>query len=192
MGLVFSYCQSLKTVNTRWPFCFGWDLLFYWITIPPQLILSIMASDSDKQKIVHIHLPKEENFTTTLTAGDHELRTDEPESVEGGKDRGPDPYDYLLMSLGSCTVMTIKMYVRRKDWSIDDVYMELRHSKRHAEDCDNCEDPKSRIDTIEKEVIVEGDLTEEQIDRILDISKKCPVHRTLMSDISIESSITHK
>ncbi|HLR24325.1 MAG TPA: OsmC family protein [Fodinibius sp.] len=151
-----------------------------------------MASDSDKQKIVHIHLPKEENFTTTLTAGDHELRADEPESVEGGKDRGPDPYDYLLMSLGSCTVMTIKMYVNHKGWELDDVYMELRHSKRHAEDCDNCEDPKSRIDTIEKEVIVEGDLTEEQIDRILDISKKCPVHRTLMSDISIESSITHK
>lgn len=151
-----------------------------------------MAADADKQKIVHIHLPKDETFTTTLTAGDHELIADEPEDVEGGKDQGPDPYDYLLMSLGSCTVMTIKMYVRRKDWSIDDVYMELRHNKRHDEDCDNCEDPDSKIDVIEKEVIVEGDLTDEQIDKILDISKKCPVHRTLQGDISIESSITHK
>lgn len=151
-----------------------------------------MAADSDKQKIIHVHLPQDEVYTTTLTAGNHELTADEPEDVKGGKDRGPDPYDYLLMSLGSCTVMTIRMYVNHKGWEIDDVYMELRHNKRHAEDCDNCEDPKSRIDTIEKEVIVEGDLTEKQVDRILAISKKCPVHRTLLSDISIESSITHK
>ncbi len=151
-----------------------------------------MAKDSNKQKIVHVHLPKEETFTTTLTAGKHELTSDEPTSVEGGKDEGPDPYDYLLMSLGSCTVMTIRMYIRRKDWPVDEVYMELRHNKRHAEDCDNCDDPKSKIDVIEKEVIVEGDLTGEQVERILDISKKCPVHRTLMSDITIESSITQK
>ena len=149
-------------------------------------------ADDNKPKIVHVHLPKDEGFKSTLTAGEHELIADEPESVEGGQDQGPDPYDYLLMSLGSCTVMTIKMYVNHKGWELDDVYMELRHSKRHAEDCDNCQDPKSRIDTIEKEVIVEGDLTDEQIDRILDISKKCPVHRTLMSDIRLESSITHK
>ena len=151
-----------------------------------------MAADTDKQKIVHVHLPKDETFTTTLTAGEHELLADEPESVEGGDNQGPDPYDYLLMSLGSCTVMTIKMYTRRKEWPVEDVYMELRHNKRHDEDCDNCEDPDSKIDVIEKEVIVEGDLTEEQIDKILDISKKCPVHRTLEGDMSIKSSITHR
>ena len=152
-----------------------------------------MAKDSDKKKIVHTHLPKEETYTTTLTAGKHEFMGDEPESVDGGKDKGPDPYDYLLMSLGSCTVMTIKMYVQHKGWDhVDDIYMELRHNKRHDEDCQNCEDPKSRIDIIEKEVIVEGDVTDEQLDRILDISQKCPVHRTLMSDIKLESSITRK
>ncbi|GAA5523102.1 OsmC family protein [Aliifodinibius salicampi] len=150
-----------------------------------------MAKDSDKQKIVHIHLPKNEKYTTTLTAGKHELIGDEPESVEGGNDKGPDPYDYLLMSLGSCTVMTIKMYVQHKGWPLEDVYMELRHNKRHAEDCDNCEDPKSKIDVIEKEVIVEGELTDKQIQKILEISQKCPVHRTLMQDIKIESSIEH-
>ena len=151
-----------------------------------------MAAESNKQKIVHVHLPKDETFTTTLTAGDHELIADEPESVDGGNDQGPDPYDYLLMSLGSCTVMTIKMYVSRKDWALEDVYMELRHSKRHDEDCDNCEDPDSKIDVIEKEVIVEGDLSDDQLDKILDISKKCPVHRTLIGDMTIESSITKK
>ncbi|SMO51486.1 OsmC family protein [Fodinibius sediminis] len=151
-----------------------------------------MAKDSDKQKIVHVHLPKEETYSTTLTAGPHELMADEPTEVEGGRDQGPDPYDYLLMALGSCTVMTIRMYIQHKGWPVDDVYMELRHNKRHAEDCEKCEDPKSKIDIIEKEVIVEGELSEEQMDRILDISQKCPVHRTLLSDIKIESSITHK
>jgi putative redox protein len=149
-------------------------------------------ADSTKQKIVHAHLPQDEEFTTTLTTGTHELLADEPESVEGGKDQGPDPYDYLLMSLGSCTLMTVKMYVNRKGWKLDDVYMELRHNKRHDEDCQNCENPKSKIDVIEKEVIVEGDLSDEQLDKILDISKKCPVHRTLIGDIKIESEITRK
>jgi len=151
-----------------------------------------MAQDSNKQKIVHVHLPEDEAFTTTLSAGTHELIADEPASVEGGKDKGPDPYDYLLMALGACSVMTIRMYVRQKEWPMENVYMELRHNKRHAKDCDNCEDPGSKIDVIEKEIIVEGELTDKQIDRILDISEKCPVQRTLTSDITVESSITHQ
>ncbi len=149
-------------------------------------------ADSTKQKIVHAHLPQDEEFTTTLTAGTHELLSDEPTSVDGGKDQGPDPYDYLLMSLGSCTLMTIKMYANRKGWELDDIYMELRHNKRHDEDCQDCENPQSKIDVIEKEVILEGDLSDEQLDKILDISKKCPVHRTLIGDIKIESEITRK
>lgn len=144
------------------------------------------------KKIVHAYIPKEQVFSTTLTAGNHELLADEPTSVNGGKDKGPDPYDYLLMSLGSCSLMTVKMYARHKGWELDDIYMELRHNKRHDEDCENCEKEESRIDMIEKEVVVEGDLTDEQLDKILDISKKCPVHRTLLGDIQIESSITHK
>ncbi len=149
-------------------------------------------ADNSKKKIVHVHLPKEETYTTTLSAGEHHLTADEPTSVEGGKNQGADPYDYLLMSLGSCTVMTVKMYARRKGWELGDVYMELQHNKRHDEDCKNCEDPRSKIDVIEKEVIVEGDLSDEQLKRILDISKKCPVHRTLMGDIEIKSSISQK
>ncbi|NGP89744.1 OsmC family protein [Fodinibius halophilus] len=151
-----------------------------------------MSADSNKKKIVHAHLPADEEFTTTLTAGSHELLADEPTSVEGGKDKGPDPYDYLLMSLGTCTVMTVKMYANRKGWEVDDMYMELRHNKRHDEDCENCDDPKSKIDVIEKELIIEGDFTQKQLDRMLDISKKCPVHRTLMSDMKIKSFISRK
>lgn len=147
-------------------------------------------ADSGKKKIIHVHLPKSEKYTTTLNAGSHELVADEGLQVKGGKDKGPDPYDFLLMSLGSCTVMTLKMYAQHKEWPVEDIYMELRHNKRHAEDCENCEDPKSRIDFIEKEIIVEGDLSDEQLDRLLEISQRCPVNRTLTGEIRMDSTIS--
>ena len=150
-----------------------------------------MASN-DKKKIVHGYLPKEETYKTTLTAGKHELISDEPENVDGGQDRGPDPYDYLLMSLGSCTVMTVKMYANHKEWPVEDLYVELKHNKRHDEDCKNCEDKKSKIDVIEKELVVKGDLTDDQVNRLLEISQRCPVHRTLLGEIKIESKIEHR
>lgn len=143
-----------------------------------------------EQKIIHVHLPEDEAFKTTLTAGNHELISDEPESVKGGEDAGPDPYDYLLMGLGSCTLMTVKMYAEGKGWKLDDLYLELRHNKRHADDCADCEDPKSKIDHIEKELILKGDLTQEQLDKLLEISKKCPVHKTLEGNITISSSLS--
>ena len=149
-------------------------------------------AESSKPKIVHIHLPEDQVFATTMNAGRHELLADEPESVSGGKDQGPDPYDYLLMSLGSCTVMTIKMYARRKEWPLDDIFLELQHSRRHDEDCVNCEEKKSKIDVIQKELIIEGDLSDEQLQKLLEISQKCPVHRTLLGDMEIESSISRK
>ncbi|MEQ9310012.1 MAG: OsmC family protein [Balneolaceae bacterium] len=146
--------------------------------------------DSDAQKIVHIHLPKNEVFKTTLTAGIHELISDEPPTVEGGNNKGPDPYDLLLMSLGTCTVMTVKMYARRKGWEVGDLYMELRHNKSHIEDCKTCEDPASKIDVIEKELIIKGNISQDQKEKLLEISKKCPVHKTLLSEIRIESSLS--
>jgi putative redox protein len=148
-----------------------------------------MAKNSDK-KIIHIHLPKE-NYKTVMTAGNHELVADEPEQMGGGN-TGPDPYDYLLMSLGSCSVITVRMYAERKKWPVEDIYMELRHFKEHAEDCEDCEDPKARIDKIEKELIVKGDLTDDQLDKLLEISKKCPVHKTLLSKIEIHSTVDYR
>jgi putative redox protein len=142
---------------------------------------------SSQKKIVHLHLGKE-NYKTIMTAGRHELISDEPASV-GGQDSGPDPYDYLLMSLGSCTVITLKMYADRKKWSVDDIYVEMLHHKSHAEDCRDCDDPKAKIDKIEKEIIIKGDVTEDQLQRLMEISKKCPVHRTLLGDINIETTI---
>lgn len=147
-------------------------------------------SESDKKKIVHFHLG-DQNYKTIMTAGPHELIADEPEDV-GGNDDGPDPYDYLLMALGSCSVITMKMYADRKEWPVEDIFIEMRHAKGHAEDCEDCDDPKARIDKIEKEIIVEGDLNEKQLDRLLEISKKCPVHKTLLKNVEIISTVEKK
>lgn len=153
---------------------------------PEQLTL-IKRMSKNPKKIVHLHLGKE-NYKTVMTAGRHELISDEPKRV-GGNDKGPDPYDYLLMSLGSCTVITLKMYADRKNWPVDNIYVEMLHHKSHAKDCKDCDDPKAKIDKIEKEIIVKGDLTGEQLERLKEISKKCPVHRTLLNDIEIETAI---
>jgi len=144
-------------------------------------------SDSKEKKIVHVHL-NGDNYKTVLNAGSHEIIADEPER-SGGKDLGPDPYDLLLMSLGTCTVVTLKMYAERKKWPLEDIYMELRHSREHAEDCVECDKPEAMIDKIEKEIIVEGDLSAEQVDKLLEISNKCPVYKTLKGEIEIKSMI---
>ncbi len=147
-------------------------------------------AESTKKKIVHIHLGTD-NFKTVMTAGQHELISDEPKNI-GGSDEGPDPYDYLMMSLGSCTVITIRMYAERKGWDFKNIYMELRHQKDYAEDCKDCDDPKAKIDVIEKEIIIEGDLSDDQLERLLEISKKCPVHKTMQGDLELKSTIERK
>lgn len=146
-----------------------------------------MAS-SDKKKIIHIHIGTQ-NYKTALTAGSHELIADEPESV-GGQNSGPDPYDYLLMSLGSCTAITLRMYIERKKWKVDDIYIELRHFKDHAEDCEDCDEKSAKIDKIEEEIMVKGDLSDKQLDRLLEISHKCPVFKTLQGAVEAKASIT--
>lgn len=149
-----------------------------------------MALESQNKKVVHAHLA-DIPYRVDLQAGNHQLISDEPET-NGGQDAGPDPYDYLLMSLGSCTAMTVRMYADHKEWPLEDVYVELLHSKTHAKDCKDCDKKSSRIDYIEKDVIIKGDLDEQQKNRLLEISERCPVHRTLQSDIKITSHITHK
>ncbi|TVQ66867.1 MAG: OsmC family peroxiredoxin [Balneolaceae bacterium] len=135
-----------------------------------------------KKKIVHLHLPKE-NYKTIMHAGRHELIADEPQEL-GGADTGPDPYDYLLMSLGSCSVITMRMYAERKKWPLEDVYIEMRHYKTEAE-----EDGKSvNRDVIEKEITLVGELDDQQTERIIEISKRCPVHRTLLNSAEILTS----
>jgi len=129
-----------------------------------------------------------EGLLTDILTGRHQLIADEPESV-GGTDLGPTPYDYLLAALGACTGMTLRLYADRKKWPLKQVKVHLDHEKRHVDDCRKCEDPKSRIDHIEKVIELEGDLDQTQKERLLEISAKCPVHRTLDSEIRINSLI---
>src|SRR5262249_20419423 len=119
-----------------------------------------------------------------ISAGTHRLKSDEP-IPNGGSDQGPDPYALLLSALGSCTSMTIGMYARRKAIPLARVTVRLRHQKIHAEDCANCETKIGLLDWIEREIELEGDLNEEQRARLIEIANKCPVHRTLTSEIKI-------
>ena len=125
-------------------------------------------------------------YANRVQAGPHLLRADEPESL-GGSDSGPTPYDLLLAGLGACKSMTMRMYADRKDWPLAGTRVRLRHSRIHAEDCAECETEKGKIDRIAVEIGVDGDLDEAQRRRLLEISERCPVHRTLKSEIDIRS-----
>jgi putative redox protein len=127
-------------------------------------------------------------FAQEILVGPFRLTADEPKDV-GGTGTGPSPYDLLLASLGSCTSMTIAMYARRKGWALVDVTVRLRHSKVYATDCLECETKEGRIDRIERNIQLSGTLTEEQRLRLLEIANKCPVHRTLTSEINIQTRL---
>lgn len=123
-------------------------------------------------------------FQQTVTVGPHRLTADEPVAV-GGLDSGPGPYDLLLAGLGACTSMTLRMYAERKKLALDRVIVRLRHEKIHAADCADCETKEGRLDRIERTITLEGDLDAETRARLLEIADKCPVHRTLESEIDI-------
>src|SRR4249920_441378 len=127
-------------------------------------------------------------FAQEIVVGPFRLTADEPKDV-GGTGTGPSPYDFLLASLGSCTSMTIAMYARRKGWPLADVTVQLHHSKIHATDCLECETREGRVDRIERNIQLFGALTEDQRLRLLEIANKCPVHRTLTSEINIQTRL---
>jgi putative redox protein len=125
-------------------------------------------------------------LSQSLLDGRHALIADEP-AAAGGKDLGPSPYELLLMSLGACTSMTLRLYANRKGWPLARVIVRLRHEKVHAADCANCEDKGARLDRIDRYIEVAGDLDATQRDRLLQIAEMCPVHRTLTSHIDIHT-----
>jgi putative redox protein len=126
-------------------------------------------------------------FEQVMLDGRHTLIADEPVSA-GGADVGPGPYQLLVMSLGSCTSMTVHLYAARKQWPLEQCVVRLRHAKVYAEDCAGCEKPKSMIDRIYREIEFIGVLDAEQRSRLLEIADHCPVHRTLSAKIDIKTT----
>jgi len=124
------------------------------------------------------------SFEQEIAVGRHNLVADEPANAGGG-DAGPDPYDYLLASLGVCTSMTVGYYARRNRWSLEQITVSLSHARIHARDCEECETKEGTVDRIDVEIELTGSLSEAQRAKLMEIAAKCPVHRTLKSEINI-------
>jgi putative redox protein len=130
-------------------------------------------------------------FKQEIIAGKHHLVADEPARA-GGDDAGPDPYDYLLASLGVCTSMTIGFYARRHQLPLENITVSLSHSRIYAMDCEECETKEGMVDRIDVEVELTGSLSEAQRAKLMEIAAKCPVHRTLTSEINIRLRMASK
>jgi uncharacterized OsmC-like protein/alpha/beta superfamily hydrolase len=125
-------------------------------------------------------------LTQQISARRHRLTADEPLPV--GDDAGPTPYDLLLAALGACTSMTVRMYADRKQWPLERIVVDSRHSRIHAKDCAECETAAGMVDRIERDITLIGPLDADQRAKLLDIADRCPVHRTLRSEVSIHTA----
>ncbi len=152
---------------------------------------STVAPEDAGPRSVVVQETRNSKFQQTVTVGPHRLIADEPVSA-GGEDTGPGPYDYLLAALGACTSMTMRLYADRKTLPLDRVTVMLRHSKIHAEDCAECETKVGMLDQIERDIAMEGALDAEQRQKLMEIADKCPVHRTLTSEIRIVTRATDR
>ena len=124
-----------------------------------------------------------DKYKTDIEAGNHQIIADEP--VPFGQDLGPTPYDFLLAALGACVAMTLRMYADRKGWDLEEVHVHLDQSREYAKDCEDCESENGYVHIIEKKLKFVGELTADQRLRLLEISDRCPVNKTLNNEIKI-------
>jgi putative redox protein len=145
---------------------------------------SVAADPGEGPRNVVVQETRASKFQQTVSIGPHRLLADEPVAA-GGDDTGPGPYDYLLAGLGACTSMTMRLYADRKSLPLERVTVTLQHSKIYATDCAECETKAGMLDQIDRVIAMEGDLDAEQRKKLMEIADKCPVHRTLTSEIHI-------
>ena len=126
------------------------------------------------------------DFAHDILAGSYLMRADEPDTVPGGLDSGPPPYDFLLAGLGACTAMTLRLYARHKGWPLDDVAVQLRHKKDYLEDNKQA----GKLDFIDRTIFLKGDLDDDMRRRLLEIADKCPVHKSLEAGIQVTTSLS--
>src|SRR5437773_7969930 len=143
-----------------------------------------MAAHNDNKAPDIVVRGSADSFKQEITARKHRLVADEPVSAGGG-DAGPDPYDYLLASLAVCTSMTVGLYARRKKFPLEKIKVSLWHSRIYAIDCEECETKEGMLDRIDVEIELTGSVNEAQRAKLMEIAGKCPVHRTLTSEINI-------
>ncbi len=124
-----------------------------------------------------------DKYKTVIEARNHQIIADEP--VPFGQDLGPTPYDFLLAALGACVAMTLRMYADRKGWDLEEVHVHLDQSREYAKDCEDCESENGYVHIIEKKLKFVGELTADQRLRLLEISDRCPVNKTLNNEIKI-------
>lgn len=126
-------------------------------------------------------------FRSVVEARSHVFALDEPLEL-GGTDAGPTPYEAMLAALGACTAMTLRMYADRRRWPLDGVIVRLRTAAEHELDCEVCETEEVGPHVLERDIELEGELTAEQRERLLEIAERCPVKQTFERGIRVENS----
>jgi uncharacterized OsmC-like protein/pimeloyl-ACP methyl ester carboxylesterase len=161
------------------------DVIAAWAEryVEPAAMDSAAETTEVPRKVV-VRETRASKFQNTVSIGPHHLLADEP-AAAGGEDSGPGPYDFVLAGLGACKSMTMRLYADRKSLPLECATVTLSHSKIYAKDCAECETKEGMLDQIEVVIGLEGPLDADQRKRILEIADKCPVHRTLTSEIRI-------
>lgn len=147
-----------------------------------------MQPVAEASQDVTVRMGQAKYRTDMIARSGHHMIADEAVRLGGGN-LGPDPFDYLMSALGACTTMTLRMYADRKGWPLEGVEVRLQHDRIKAEDCDECKTKKGRIDKFDRVIELKGPLDESQRQRLLQIANKCPVHRTLHSEVLVESKL---
>ena len=160
------------------------DVIAAWSSRYVELAPEQIADTGNAPRQVVVRETGNGKFQNMVTVGPHALLADEPVAA-GGEDTGPGPYDFLLAGLGACKSMTMRLYADRKSFPLERATVTLRHGRIHAQDCAECETKEGMLDQIEVEIGLQGALDADQRKRILEIADKCPVHRTLTSEIRI-------